>query len=70
MILKNSEVVSIRQLIVKRILNSLYGRLGMMEIESRIDFVDEVKLLEIFKTREDFTNIGNNKSLVKYKKKK
>ena len=59
---------SVQKNMAKFLLNSLYGRMGMKEIDSTIEIInlDEAKQLEKKSNISIFSHLGNNKVLVKY----
>ena len=59
---------SVQKTTAKLFLNALYGRMGMREIESTIEILDliEAKELEKKSNVSIFSQLGNNKVLVKY----
>ena len=58
----------IEKTMAKLFLNYLYGRMGMKEIDSTIDILDITEAKELDKTNNVtiFSQLGNNKVLVKY----
>ena len=60
--------LSIKGFIAKNLLNSLYGRLGMHDIDTKIVLVDKVKENEIINKKDwdIIIKVNDNKSLVKY----